>query len=105
MEYQRRIALVGVAPTRAHTANLRQISRRQVTIPSARTKLAEPIAERDVLNADNIFLNGSCRCVSAFRRGAQVPRTVVSGRHGLSRAARRRGRACLVLRFACGMNS
>jgi len=33
MEYQRRIALVGVAPTRAHTANLRQISRRQVTVP------------------------------------------------------------------------
>ena len=34
MEYQRRIALVGVAPTRAHTANLRQISRRQVTVPT-----------------------------------------------------------------------
>ena len=33
MEYQRRIALGRVAPTRAHTANLRQISRRQVTVP------------------------------------------------------------------------
>ena len=77
MEYQRRIALVGVAPTRAHTANLRQISRRQVTVPSVLSVIepfkdiedARALAQAivDTVREPMLVLDGDLRVLAVSR--------------------------------------